>query len=79
MQLDLNHVGDAGSGTNLTSILDIDLDDEKYCSNLDGKINSPRTLEAMAVLGLESRELESVRMEDVINYYKARDRSSNVN
>ena len=33
----------------------------------------------MAVLGLEAKELESVSMADVQDYYKARDRSANVN
>lgn len=79
MQLDLNHVGDAGGDPNLTSIADIDLEDEKQCTNLEGKINSPRTLEAMATLGLEPFELESIKMEDVRNYYKSRERTPNVN
>lgn len=33
----------------------------------------------MAVLGLDAQELESINMDDVRNYYKARDRSSTVN
>lgn len=70
MQLDLNNMGDAGGDPNLTSIANIDLDDEKQCANLDGKINSPRTLEAMALLGLDSSELHSISMEEVRNYFK---------
>lgn len=72
-------MGDSGGDNNLTSILDIDLEDEKLCANLDGKIDSPRTMEAMAILGLEPKELESIKMEDVRNYYITRDRNPNIN
>lgn len=79
MQLDLNHVGDAGGDPNLTSIANINMEDQEQCANLEGKINSPRTLEAMATLGLDAFELQSIKMEDVKNYYRSRDRNPNVN
>lgn len=69
MQLDLNKVSGNDGNSNLISILEIDLDDAKACECLGAQINSPRTLEAMAILGLEASELESVSYESVRQYY----------
>ena len=58
------------------SIEDVDL--SKNAKGVSFEINSPRTLQACKILGLELSELEPVDKSSVVAYYQARERSKNV-
>lgn len=58
--------------------MDLNLDDKKGSSNIIKRLNSPRTLEAMKILGFNSSELEVVSLDEVKQYFLKRERSSNV-
>jgi hypothetical protein len=58
--------------------MDLDLDDKKGSSNVIKRINSPRTLEAMKILGFDTTELEAVSLDEVKQYFYKRERTSNV-
>jgi hypothetical protein len=55
--------------------MDLNLEDKTLNITIK-KLNSPRTLEAMAILGFEAPELEAVSFEEVKLYYQKRERSS---
>jgi hypothetical protein len=49
--------------------MDLDLDDQIGSSSVIKRLNSPRTLEAMKILGFESQELQAVSMDEVKSYF----------
>lgn len=58
--------------------MDLNLDDNKGSSGIIKRLNSPRTLEAMKILGLDTSELEAVSLDEVKQYFYKRERSSNI-
>jgi hypothetical protein len=54
--------------------MELNLED-KTASTIIKRLNSPRTLEAMAILGFDSQELEAVSIDEVKTYYQKRERS----
>ena len=48
--------------------MDLNLED-KSASKIIKRLNSPRTLEAIAILGFDVLELEAVSIDDVKTYY----------
>ena len=54
--------------------MDLNLED-KSANNIIKRINSPRTLESMAILGFEALELEAVSIEEVKTYFQKRERT----
>ena len=48
-----------------SSINDYDLNDHKLCKKIPARMNSPRTVEAMRILGLEADELIPINIDDI--------------
>lgn len=54
--------------TAYVSIMDLNLED-KSTSKIINRLNSPRTLEAMAILGFDALELDAVPIDNVKTYF----------
>jgi hypothetical protein len=54
--------------------MDLNLED-KSANTIIKRLNSPRTLEAMAILGFVALELEAITMEEVKHYFQKRERN----
>jgi hypothetical protein len=52
-----------------SSINDFDLNDHKRSKHIPAKMNSPRTIEALRILGLEPEELVPISMNDIKQYF----------
>ena len=55
--------------------MDLNLDDKNGSSGVIKKLNSPRTLEAMKILGFDTSELEAVSHDEVKQYFYKRERT----
>ena len=60
------------------SILDFDLDDHKGCKNIQGRLNSPKSIQAMQILGLTAEELKPVSIDYIKEFYIKRDRKTEI-
>lgn len=60
------------------SILDVDLNDHERLQNIEGSLNSPRTIEAMETLGLNGSELKPIQRSDVYEYLVKRERKKDI-
>lgn len=55
---------DISANGGFTSIEDVNLDDDEACLKAVGSLDSPRTLEAIRMLGLSKEELLPVNYEE---------------
>lgn len=62
----------------MMSILKVDLDDHDMLSNIEERLNSPRTIEAMKTLGLQFKDLKPISRKDIYNYYVKREKSRDI-
>lgn len=62
-------------GAGFTSIITVDLSDEKGCSSALSKIDSPRTIEALKILGMDPKELLPVNYQEVVAFLNEREKS----
>lgn len=62
----------------IPNITNFDLNNADQCRQIPGKMNSPRTLEAMKILGLEATELLPISYDNVKQYFIQRDRTADI-
>ena len=69
---------DASENAGFTSIEEVDLSDDDACKKAIAKLDSPRTLEALKILGMDKNELLPVSFDEQKQFLMLRDRTPNI-